>query len=366
MAGDGGRQSRSVEEQLFGDASRFSFLQAVRLLEQMSAGGRALPGEGVSPGRELVLFRQAVRLDFPATDVEELAPRPSDDQPYQMTVNVLGLTGAQGPLPHHITEQILERKLSFDRGWRDFLDIFNHRLISLLYRARKKYRPALDARGPDGGRVSTVLFSLLGLGMRGLRQRMGVHDRTLLPYAGFLADQHRCVAGLERVIEHCFGVAAKVSPFQGRWHDLNEDDRTRIGVTGRNQILGRGTVLGRRIWDQAASFEVRLGPMPLKRFRTFLPEGGAAFRSFVALVRFYVREELGFTVRLVLESPGEKNAVPELPLSRNGGFLLGRTAWLRRRPNAALSRNAALALGRTSWLRRAPAADTQVTFVGAR
>lgn len=346
MADDGGRQSPSLKRLLFDGASRFSFLQAVRLLERIRHDSTP-PGEGVNPRHELVFFRHSGRLDFPDRDIDGIVE--TDGEPPRMTVNILGLTGSEGPLPHHVTELVHNRTLSGDHASRDFLDIFNHRLISLLYRARKKYRPALDPRGPERGRVATVLYALMGLGMRDLQQRLGIPDRTLLPYAGFLADPHRSTIGLERILEDCFGVPAKVVPFDGRWHDVDDDDQTRIGVSGRNQLLGRGAMLGRRVWDQTASFEIRLGPVAADRFHSFLPAGDA-FQPLVALVRYYVGEELGFTFRLIA-------AKKDIPSLREGGSYLGWTSWLR---GAGVSP----AAGKRDA--RPPVIDEQVTFVGRR
>jgi type VI secretion system protein ImpH len=351
MAGHGGRQSRSVEELLREDASRFTFLQAVRLLEQIEhvrRGTRMPPGEHIHPKYEFVLFSHAVRFDFPETDVESFTAPRNDVDPPSMSVNVLGLTGANGPLPHHMSELVLERKLRGDHAPREFLDIFNHRLISLLYRARKKYRPGIDPRGPDRGRVATVLFSLLGLGMRNLQGRLGIDDRMLLSYAGLIADQTRSAIGLERIIAHCFDVPAKVIPFEGQWHELSEESETHIGVTGRNQILGKDAALGRRVWDQSASFEVRLGPLSTTKFRSFLP-GGHAHRALVSIIRFYTREELAFSIRLI----AHRHRVPRTHLrapGKPGRAYLGLTSWLKTRPPE----------------KEKDEDDAQVTFVGRK
>ena len=325
MASYGWRQSRTVAEGLWEEGHRFSFLQAVRLLETLYPD-RTAPAEGVDPRREVVRFKSEVRLDFPATDIESVQ-RPAEGEPAEMHVNVLGLANAMGPLPPSIVELILERSFRKDQALAEFLDIFNHRLVSLLYRARKKYRPALDTNAPDRGRVATVLQSLIGLGTPHLQGRMGVRDRTLLAYAGLLVETVRPAVGLKRVVEDCFDAPVEVTPFRGQWGQIEDDDVTRIGAAGQNQLLGRTAVLGRRVWDQAAGIEIRLGPLTLAQFLSFLPNG-RAFQPLVALVRFYAREELGFTFRLALAAA----EVPELRLGAAYGAFLGWTTWVKTKP----------------------------------
>jgi type VI secretion system protein ImpH len=328
MATYGWRQDRAVADGLFEEGHRFTFLQAVRLLEELFPD-RKPPAEGVDPRRELVRFRHRVRLDYPPTDVEEIKA-PADGEPVEMLVNVLGLGGVLGPLPPAITELILERGFRKDFALRDFLDIFNHRLVSILYRARKKYRPALDRHAPANGRVATVLYAFLGLGTPHLRGRMELPDRALLPYAGLAVDRYRSTVGLIRILEDHFEAPVDVSQFHGRWQRLEPDDWTRIGRTGMNRRLGESAVLGTKTWDQAASFEISIGPLALDRFLSFLPIG-RAFKPLVAAVRYYVREELGFTFRLLLRAA----EVPELRLGPAEGAFLGWTTWLKTKPTTA-------------------------------
>ncbi len=324
MAAYGWRESRTVADGLWKEGHRFSFLQAVHLLEVLYPD-RVKPAEGVDPRREVVRFKSEVRLDFPASDVETIHPA-REGEPAEMRVNVLGLAGSMGPLPPSVVELIMERSFRKDGALAEFLDIFNHRLVSMLYRARKKYRPALDIKAPHGGRVATVLHALLGLGTRHLAGRMDVRDRSLLAYTGFCTESVRPSVGLTRLLEDCFDTHAEVDMFRGRWERIEDDDVTRIGESGRNQVLGSTAVLGRRVWDQAASFEVRLGPLTLSQFLSFLPNG-RAFRPLVGAVRFYTREELGFTFRLALQAA----EVPELRLGAAYGAFLGWTSWMKTR-----------------------------------
>jgi type VI secretion system protein ImpH len=329
MATYGWGEGRSVKDGLFEEAHRFAFLQAVHLLEVLHKDDirrkqRTAPGEGIDPGRELVHFRHAVRLDFPAGDIENIVRLSPDGTP-EMHVNVLGLAGATGPLPHAITELLISRTFRGDDALRDFLDIFNHRLISLLYRARKKYRPALGADTPDSGRMARVLYSFVGLGTPHLANRLDVPDRSLLSHAGVFVDRYRSTSGLVRMLEHAFGVAVDVSPFHGRWETIDDQDVTRLGR--RNQRLGDSAVLGGRVWNAAASFEVQLGPLSLRKFLAFLPTGHA-YLAVVSAVRFYTRHELGFKLRLALKG----SDVPKLRLGTEHGAHLGWTTWLRTRP----------------------------------
>jgi type VI secretion system protein ImpH len=325
MGSFGWRDRRSVAAGLFEEGHRFSFLQAVRLMEKMSPENRTAPAEGTDPEQEAVHFRHAVRLDFPPSDVELV--RRGDEGPAEMVVNVLGLAGAHGPLPPAVSELIVERSFRGDTAFRDFLDIFNHRLISLLYRARKKYRPALDTKAPEDGRVANVVNAFLGLATPHLLGQMAFPDRALLPYAGLIVDQQRSAVGLIRMLEAYFEIKVAIAQFAGQWNVIDQDDLTRIGKSGANQVLGRGAVLAYRLWDQEATFELQVGPLTLEQFFEFLPFG-RSYAPLVAAVRFYVREELGFSVRLQIQA----REVPQLKIGLAHRAYLGWTTWLREQP----------------------------------
>ena len=167
------RTGTPLIKSLLREPHRFDFFQAVRLMEFMQPGKEAV-GAGLAAGREAVRFRASQTLDFPASDIVDFAPpREAGDVP-EMTVSFMGLTGTNGPLPRPFTELVVERVVRKDPAMRDFLDLFHHRLISLLYRVRKKSRIALHADSPEKAEVADRTFALNGLGTLGLRDRMGV------------------------------------------------------------------------------------------------------------------------------------------------------------------------------------------------
>lgn len=338
MAAYGWGKDAPLEDWLYEEPYRFDFFQAVRLLELADAAradaadeeGCTPVGEGADPRSEPVRFKSSVALSFPASDLDDLAGPPAGSpRPAQMTVNFMGLAGLSGPLHTPSTELIIERAWHKDTALRDFLDIFNHRLVSLLYRIRKLHRVGLDTRHPGKDRVSDYLYSVVGLGTPGLRRRMQVKDRSLLFYSGLMGQQPRSMAGLERILSDYFGVAVEGRPLAGRWRPLEEDQWTRIGRRGgQNHALGTEAVVGTRVWDQEGAFELVLGPLTRAQFRDFLPTGWA-FGPACDLVRLYVGDEMDFSFRLILKAehvPGARLG----PVDGTGrGARLGWASWLK-------------------------------------
>ncbi len=130
--------SNSVGRRLAREPYEFSFFQAVRVLERLWSD-RAAVGQDASPSDEVVRFCAHQSVEFPASEIQALQ-EPSDETPARMTVTFLGMTGTSGALPRTYTELVLARARQKDTTFRDFLDLFNHRLTSLFYRAWEKYR----------------------------------------------------------------------------------------------------------------------------------------------------------------------------------------------------------------------------------
>ena len=195
-----------------------------------------------------------------------------------------------------------------------------------MYRARKVHRVTLSSQSPEQGPMANYLYAFLGLGISGLRNRMGkeMPDRVLLPYAGLLSQQPRSVVGMEHILSDHFNVPVQVQQFSGVWRQIEPDQYTKLGRLGRNQILGENVVLGTRIWDQQGRFLILIGPLSLEQYLDFLPEG-SAYGPLGKLARFYAGQEFEFRIRLKLRA----TQIPELRL---GKAKLGWTTWLKTRP----------------------------------
>ena len=305
----------------------YSFFQAVRLI-QMAGGAREPIGSFVHPAQEPLRLGTHPSLSVPAAEIQSL--RESPDKPPKMTVNFFGLDGPLGVLPTRYTELILERLAVKDATIRDFLDIFNHRMISLLYRAWEKYRfPVAYERGGDDP-FTGYLLGLIGLGTRGLRDRQAVPDQALICYEGLLAQFPRSASAFRGMLSHYFGVKVEVQPFAGSWRPLGPGSRTRLqGGFSKSESLGVGMVLGDEVWDQQSVVRVRLGPLSLEQYRQFLPQG-SAYEPLKALARFYCGEDLDVEVQLILK----RAEAPRFGLDAAGAAppRLGWLGWIFTRP----------------------------------
>lgn len=312
-----------LDQQLFDEPYRFGFFQAVRLLERIYNDHEPV-GQDTNANREVVRFRTRQTFSFPSSEIHELTQRVLQDgePPPEMMVSFMGLTGPLGVLPHQYTELLMDRARYRDTALWSFLDIFNHRFISLFYRVWEKYHFPIAYERTGEDQFTAYLFDLIGLGTNGLRGRLSVKDQALLFYGGLIAQRPHSATAVSAIIGDYFGVAANVDQFAGEWLKLG-DNVTRLG--SGNSELGLNTIAGSKVWSDQSKFRVRIGPMSLKKFTTFVPVG-SAFKPLNEIVRLLVGLEFEFDVQLVLE----RDEVPYCSLGNDrGGPKLGWTSWLK-------------------------------------
>jgi type VI secretion system protein ImpH len=333
------------------EPTSFTFTQAVRLLTRLRPD-RAPVGGWADPADEVARFTVHPSFAFPPAEIQSLevpasvdgaaadgdAARAEDDgPPARFAVNFFGLTGPQGVLPQAYTAHAAQRARVRDTAFRDFLDLFHHRALSLYYRAweRSHFAAAHEAGGED--RLYAHLRDLAGLGTAGLERRLPAHDGALAYYAGLLANRSRPADGLARLIGDYFDVPASVEQFVGEWRRVDAGGQCTLGAEDQAGCLGFG-VIGDAAWDPQARVRLRLGPLTRAQFEEFLP-GGAAHAALTSLARLYADDQVGVDAQLVLlreavagctlAAPGTGSPGPGTPVPR-----LGRGSWLTSRPMA--------------------------------
>lgn len=311
----------------------FQFFQAVRLLEHLQPE-RVQVGQFAPPSREAVRFAATPRMAFPASQVNALTFR--ENAPPLMQVNFLGMTGPLGVLPLYYTELIMERLRQKDTTLAAFLDLFNHRMVSLFYQAWEKYRVTALYEKSSRDRFSAILQDLIGIGTPHLSDRqiawtpgqtwpVGILDDTLLFYSGLLGLHTRPAAALRQILWDYFNVPVEIEQLVGAWHPLEQNNLCRFEKANTySEQVGMGAIVGDEIWDQQSGVRIRLGPLNLKQYLDFLPTG-SAYEPLRTLLRFYSGWEIDFEVQLVLK----RDEVPGCELGNEGdeGPKLGWVSW---------------------------------------
>jgi type VI secretion system protein ImpH len=288
-------------ERLLAEPQRFEFFQAVRLLLLW------LGEQGVPPRRALerhLRFRNSLALGFPASQVEAIAPEggidSADGAPpqFHLTPTFMGLLGAHGALPSHVTERIAAWESSqadalLAEAPRAFLDIFSNRMLALFYGAWRKYRiEHAVADGSDG--FLPLLLALAGFAPGAVHEE--VDDATLARYAGVLRQRPASGVVLARVLSDHFGVPVALQEGIGHWDALAPAEQS---VLGQSAVLGQAAVLGERCWRPDLRVRVRIGPLRRAQFERFLPHapGAVALRTLLGL---FAAPTLSYEVVLVL------------------------------------------------------------------
>ncbi|MGH9362701.1 MAG: type VI secretion system baseplate subunit TssG [Thermoanaerobaculia bacterium] len=328
MAGETGWAEHPLARRLASEARQFSFFQAVHLIQASFPQAAPVGGLG-PPAEECIRFRGDLSLAFPESDIQEISieARPGSPGAFPrcaITTSFLGVYGTSSPLPAFYTEDLLQDD-SDDSLVREFLDLFHHRLISLLYRVWGKYRYPLQFRPGGADLLSRRLLALSGLSPELIPGERRVPPVRLLAYIGLLTQLPRSASALRGVLaDHFPQVRVEVEQCAGQRLAIPPGERNRLGR--RNSRLGDDLSLGESVFDRSATFRIVLGPSELEVFLDFLPPGAGAarLRELVDLVN---ADALDYQIELRIC----REAIPELCLS-SPTALLGWSTWLGRRP----------------------------------
>jgi type VI secretion system protein ImpH len=311
--------------ELRADPTRFGLFAALRLLEQ-SFPERPRLGESRKASDDALRLGQAPHLNFVPSDVATFEPT---DEGATLEQHSFGVFGPNGALPLHMTEHAYTRRHhSDDATFVDFLNVFQHRLISLFYRAWANSEPAASLDRPESDRFVTYIGALAGVGQEGSLGRDCVPDYARLCRAGLFAAQTRSAEGLELILLDYFALPVQIRQFTAAWLEIPAEQRCRLGRDEEHATLGAGATVGKASRQCQHKFEIVLGPVTLTTFERFLP-GRRALRELHALVRSYTNDEWTWQLRLLLRDV----EIPGVRLSRAGE--LGWTTWLGKRKSTA-------------------------------
>lgn len=295
------------------------FFAVLRRL-QASMPGPAV-GEALRPSEEWARVVQEASLSFAPTTISA-AKWDESRRRLNLLVRFTGLLGPNGPMPTHLTEYVIDRRRHFDdTALEAFLNVFNHRIFTLFFRAWSLNQPTVDYDRKDQRSHELYLRSLIGLATPALADRDSVPEEARIYQSGWLAGLSRSPEGLAAILGDFLQLPVNVQCFQGMWLDLPADSRCRLGRSPENASLGSCCIAGESVWLVHLKFRLRIGPLHRRDYENLIP-GGKAFRQVTDWIRFYLGDEFYWEMQLVLLRP-------EVPSCRLGsGVRLGWTTWL--------------------------------------
>ena len=317
---------------------KLGFYATLWLLERLTTGSPRI-GEAQAAHEEAVRLRHDASLAFPSSDIASVTPggaaepeaaphaAPTTGASFtgflgnllshvDVTSTFLGLSGTASPLPSYLLEDSVG-EFEDARRAREFLDLFHHRALSLLFRLVSKHTPAYEASSDASDSWSTSLFALgqAGHGTVGLAVD---HLARLIP---LFADS-RDVRALEVAIEEALAWSlersagpladpprcprARVEQFAGAWATADEDQRTALG---RNCRLGSTAILGAKRLVYSGTLRIHIGPLDSN--------------THARLANGDLRELVGEVIAAFSREPVDHELVLDLPAQERRGVRLG-------------------------------------------
>ena len=217
------------------------------------------------------------------------------------------------------TELLIRRNQQNDTALQDFMDIFNHRLLSIFHRIRKKNWLGLQNCTPQQSRLSGVLNAFNGLRSVSLAHQQSSFKDTITSNTVHLWRNPRSSTALQALLTHYFQVPVNIKSFKGRWYKIDEDQQTRLGR--RQSRLGYDSTLGSCYWDQTRTVQIQLGPLTKLDFQNFLPNGNA-WPELINMIKNYMGVRCDFEISLTIA-----DSKTEPAMLSNDGYL-GWNTWL--------------------------------------
>jgi type VI secretion system protein ImpH len=240
----------------------------------------------------------------------------------------LGTLGPNGPLPIHVTEIARDREESRrDATLVNFLDIFHHRYLTLLYRAWASAQATVGLDRPGEERFSFYVASLTGLDTGEIDHRpLPAHAR--LAASAHLVREARNPDGLRMTLERYFGVPVAIEERVFHWIEVDPDDCSYVGKPGAAATMGHGAMPGTRVPDRQHKFRIVMGPLELDQYLRFTPQG-ADLPKLIEWVRVFVGYEFVWELELRIRPRSASPAV------MGGAQRLGWSGWLGSSPTDA-------------------------------
>lgn len=298
---------------------KMNFYRFCQLLEQLAYSSHQL-GCAESPAQDHLRFAPVSAMGFPAGELKAIERDPYlPERPTTVRTTFLGLYGVDAIMPYAFLDDIIKREEGYE-ALTDFLDIFNHRVITQYYRIWLKYHyPSSYVYGGEDN-LSQCLLGLTGLGIKGTSEQIATPPSRFLALLGLITQHTRTaegIVGLIRVLAP--NVEVKVSEFYPIWVNAPQP----ASLSQANKVALNGSaVVGKRFKESNQTIKVVIIPNEYGDVEGVLPDG-QVYHDIMVLLRAY----LGYRVDVRLSLHIKRALLPRTTLF-SAKARLGQTASL--------------------------------------
>ena len=171
MAAPARREEINLETEICKRSSSYSFVQALRVLRQISLS---------KDGRDLfdnVRIRPDLTLNFQYNEISDVEKPTDDPFRFLMTVTFLGLYGTGSPLPMFYTQELFKEQESNLSVSRDFIDTFNSILYEAYFYVWKKYNLFYSLFEEPDSKLQERLLYLAGFAGEKFSKKFSIGQR---------------------------------------------------------------------------------------------------------------------------------------------------------------------------------------------
>ncbi len=305
------QQETDIVKGLFTQSSKFSYVQAIRLLQHYFKDVE----QSTSPK---IRTHPRLSLDFPHSDIVNIE---KDDELVKLTVTFMGLYGESSPLPTFYTETLLEEERNDKSVMREFIDIFNMPVYEAYFKVWLKNQLGVRLNEFHDTKVLDLLHTFSGMPYEHLREKYQ-DQYALLKYAGLNMHFPRSAEALRTLISDVIeSENVEVQQCIEQMAPIPSRQYCALGVS--NTTLDDDLHLGSKIKDRMGKFRIIVKDLDQKQFNLLLPQA-EKFNSLVKAVKLYIGEGLSWDLQLSLKTGVQSLIV----LGASEPSRLGLNSWL--------------------------------------
>jgi len=236
-------------------------------------------------------------------------------------IEQFGLLQALTALPDHYLDMLTVKKHDHDDTLKEFIHIFNQRIIELSYLAWKKSRLNLAFNlNPNQNTSKRCLSSLSG---QYCGESSAIPIDAKIYYSQLLINKCKHASGLARLLQDYFSMPVTIEQNKGQWLDSERTHLTTLSRKHRQNSLGKDTFIGTRHWVCQYKIRIKIGPLTMNEYTDMLPEQ-SGFNALIEWIKLYCPKHLEFDIQPILH----KDDIPKAILMKGNTQRLGYTYWL--------------------------------------